>query len=136
MLGRAAGWVKTTRKYWRAAVRGPSLPPGRAYAAASPLDAIAGIWYRYNDDGSPVWLWVDATSSGGSSFYAGTVTRYDVTNVGAPAWSIALPSLPMNFARVESPFMSAIEPAAAATYGCLRIFASTEAETVALPLDE
>jgi hypothetical protein len=52
-----------------------------------PIDAIAGIWYRYNDDGSPAWLWVDATSSGiGSSSYTGTVTRYDVTNVGAPPW--------------------------------------------------
>ena len=54
----------------------------------------------------------------------------------APPWSIALPSLPISFARVESPFRSMIAPAAAATFGCARIFASSAAGTVALPLDE
>ena len=59
-----------------------------------------------------------------------------IPKVGAPAWSIAFPSLPISFALVESPLKSMSEPAAAATSGCVRIRASSAGDTVALPLDE
>jgi hypothetical protein len=74
-----------------------------------PTESIAGIWYRYNDDGTPAWLWVDATA--GLNFfntYTGTVTRFDTTNVSAPAWQRQVAGTPVgtitiNFQGLDQP---------------------------------
>ena len=54
-------------------------------------------------------------------------------NVGLPLDWIALPSRPIRFACVESPFKSISAPAAAPTSRFRLIRSSTASETVALP---
>jgi len=71
--------------------------------------------------------------SGLNRGWAGSMPK---PNVGEPELSIAFPSRPISFARVESPFRSMIAPAAAETPGCDSIFSSSACDTVAFPLEE
>ena len=67
---------------------------------------------------------------------AGLLGSMPKPKVGFPFGWIVLPSRPISFACVESPFRSMSAPAAAATSGSARTRRAAAGETVALPLVE
>jgi hypothetical protein len=107
--------------------------------AATPIVSPTAKWcFRAVSASTTTWCGPvahepDFSFSGLKRDCAGSIPK---PKVGLPFDWIAFPSRSIRFARVESPFRSIREPAAASPSGSRLIRFSSAGETVALPLFE